>query len=84
MVAPQLSRLVHVGQARPEHAIAGALRQSSAGNPIGSSFAKSKPLPLTRTTSSSSPNRVRITVFTDTLPPPCNTSIGSEPSSRAV
>ena len=54
------------------------------GKPSGSIVAMSEPEPLTRSTSTSSPRRSRMRVFTEVLPPPCSTSFGSRPSSRVV
>jgi hypothetical protein len=44
----------------------------------------SQPLPLTHSTSTGSPVMSAAFVFTDVLPPPCSTSLGSPPSSRVV
>ncbi len=54
----------------------------TAGKPAGSMRAMSQPEPLTQITSTSSPKRVRIVVFTEVLPPPWMTSFGSAPNSR--
>ena len=57
---------------------------SSAGRPAGSISAMSAPEPLTHSAATSSPSRSRSVVFTEVLPPPCSTSLGSRPSRRVV
>ena len=54
----------------------------TAGMPAGSIAAMSQPEPLTHSTATSSPRRSRAVVFTEVLPPPCSTSLGSRPSRR--
>ena len=56
----------------------------TAGSPAGSITAMSAPEPLTQSTATSSPSRSGIVVFTEVLPPPCSTSLGSRPSRRVV
>ena len=56
----------------------------TAGWPAGSMAPRSQPEPLTQSTSTFSPNTSRARVFTEVLPPPCSTSRGSPPNSRAV
>src|SRR5664279_5262457 len=53
-----------------------------AGMPAGSIAAMSQPEPLTHSTATSSPKRSRAVVFSEVLPPPCSTSLGSRPSRR--
>ena len=56
----------------------------TAGSPAGSIAAMSAPEPLTQSTATSSPRRSGMVVFTEVLPPPCSTNLGSRPSRRVV
>jgi hypothetical protein len=56
----------------------------TAGKPAGSMLAMSAPLALMQIASTPSPRRSRTRSFTEVLPPPCSTSLGSLPSRRAL
>ncbi len=75
------------GNAEARVSVAGAFRSGAsftAGRPAGSIVPMSQPLPLTQSTSISSPKMSRALIFTEVLPPPCSTSAGSPPRSRVV
>ena len=87
-------RVEQIGALHPHHVLVAEARRSlrnlrsgpsrTAGRPGGSISAMSQPLPLTHSTSASSPRRSGRSVFSEVLPPPCSTSRLSRPKSRAL
>ena len=64
---------------RPTSSRSGARR--TAGRPGASMVPMSQPLPFTHSTSTGWPVMSATFVFTEVLPPPCSTSLGSPPKS---
>ena len=74
---------VFVGKLRRVPEASAAARAAPRAGPAGSIVPMSQPLPLTQSTSTSSPARSGMRVLTDVLPPPCSTSAGSPPRSAS-